>query len=110
MVGPHDRRIDHLHSGGRPALFVQGLEHQLEDAGHRPAAELPVDRVPVAEMLMQIPPGRPGPRNPEYPVENLPVILGRPTALAPARHRERDPDQAYPDQALHKPAAQAFLQ
>lgn len=89
MMGPYDRRVDHLHGGGRPALFAQGLEHQLEDADLRPTAELLVDRVPLIEMLVQIPPGRAGPGDPEYPVENLPVIFGRPPTLAARRHYER---------------------
>ena len=89
MVGSHDRRVDHLHGGGRPAPCAQGPQHQLEDAGLRPAAELPVDGVPFAEILVQIPPRRPGSGHPKYPVENLPVIRGRPTALATRRHHER---------------------
>ena len=82
MMGAHDRRIDHLHDGGRPALLVQRVEHQFEQAGFRPAAELLVDGVPLAEIVVQIAPRRTGPRDPEDAVENLPVILRRPPALA----------------------------
>ena len=88
MMGAHDRRVDHLHDRGRPALFVQGVEHQFEQAGFRPAAELLVDRVPHAEMLVEIAPRSPGRRDPEDAVENLPMILRRPPALAaPCDHK-----------------------
>lgn len=89
MVGPHDRRINHLHRSRRPILLTQGTEHQLEDAGLRPTTELLVDRVPIAEILVQIPPRRSGSSDPEYPVENPPVILGRPSALAACRYDKR---------------------
>lgn len=88
MMGAHDRRVDHLHGSRRAAFLVERIEHQFEQAGFRPAPELPVDRVPLAEMLVQIAPGRPGPRDPEDAVEYLPMILRRPTALAaPCDHQ-----------------------
>ena len=87
MMGAHDRRVDHLYDHRRPTVFAQGVEHQFEEAGFRPAAELLVDRVPHAEMLVEIAPRSPGPRDPEDAVENLAVILRRPSAFdAPYNH------------------------
>ena len=88
MMGAHDGGIDHLHDGGRAALLVQRVEHQFEQPGLRPAAELLVDGVPLAEILVQIAPRRPGPRDPEDAVEYPPVILGRPPALATPRDHQ----------------------
>ena len=82
MMGAHDRRVDHLYDHRRPALLVERIEHQFEEAGFRPAAELLVDGVPLAEMLVEIAPRRAGPRDPEDAIENLPVILRRSPALA----------------------------
>ena len=89
MMGAHDRRVDHLHGGRRTVRLGQGFEHQLEQAALRPAAELPVDRVPLAEMPVQIAPRHAGARDPEDAVENPPVILRRPPALAAPRDHQR---------------------
>lgn len=89
MVGAHDRRVDHLHASRRAAALVEGFQHQLPDPGERPAPELLVDGVPLAEMLVQIAPRRAGPGDPEHPVEHQPVVLRRAPALAARRDHER---------------------
>ena len=107
MMGAHDRRVDHLHGRGRPAFFVQGVDHQFEQAGFRPTAELLVDRVPRAEMLVEIAPRRTGPRDPEDAVENLPVILRRPPTLAAPYDNQRF--EKRPFLIRHQPANQDRL-
>lgn len=89
MVRPHDGRVDHLHASRSAIALVQGLQHQFPDAGQRPAPELPIDRRPLAERLMQITPRSAGAGDPEHPVQNPPMILRWPTALAAACDHQR---------------------
>ena len=89
MVRPNHRAVDHLHAVQRSAAVVQRLQHQLPDAGQRPAPELPVDRRPFAETIVQIAPRRTGSRDPEHPVKHAPMIRRRASALVSRRNHER---------------------
>jgi hypothetical protein len=58
-------------------------------------------------MLVEIAPGNPGPRDPEDAIENPPVILGRPPALAAPRDHQGF--EKRPFLIRHQPANQDRL-
>src|SRR5579863_1109112 len=77
MMRPDDRRVDHLQ--GRIGYFArpERLQDRVPDAASRPAAELPPDGVPVAQLPRQIAPWRASAHDPEHRVENLTMIARR---------------------------------
>ena len=52
------RGVHHRHFG--VWLITQGIEYRVKHTRPRPIAKAPADRIPVAETLRQIPPGRAG--------------------------------------------------
>jgi hypothetical protein len=76
VVCPDDSAIDHLH-GIAAAALGKGFEHQVPQSAGRPAAILPVHRIPVAELVGQIAPGRAGPSDPEHSVQRATVVNRR---------------------------------
>jgi len=67
-VCPDYRAVDHLKTGVAATTVVERCEHELPQAGQRPAPELAVNGRPFAEMLVQIAPRDTGPRNPKYAI------------------------------------------
>src|SRR3712207_8948960 len=49
VVRPDDGAVDHLQQVGVPARVGHGLQQHVPQVRGGPAAELPVDRVPVAQ-------------------------------------------------------------
>jgi len=80
MVRPDYCAIDHLQTGVATPAVVEGFEEQLPQTGKRPTPELAINRRPFTEMLVQIAPGNPRSRNPEYPIKNKAVIPWAPPA------------------------------
>jgi len=81
MMRTHDGRINHLQCRIGQAAARERLQHHIPDATVSPAAELPKDRIPVAELLRQIAPRRAGSHQPKYPVEHTAMVVRR-TATA----------------------------
>ena len=57
-MGPHDGRVDHLDAVLALTALIERRQHHVPHARPRPAPELPVGRTPLAEMVVQIAPGR----------------------------------------------------
>jgi hypothetical protein len=72
---PDNGRVDHLDALANALRLVQGFQKELPQSSERPAPELPIDRRPFAEMLVQIPPLRPGAGDPENSIEHKPMIF-----------------------------------
>ena len=74
----HDCRVDHLQRriGNRDA--AKRLQDGVPNPGLRPAAELPPDGVPIAELRRQVTPRRASAHDPEDRVEDL-AMVARPT-------------------------------
>jgi hypothetical protein len=90
MVRPDYCAIDHLQTGVATPAVVEGFEEQLPQTGKRPTPELAINRRPFTEMLVQIAPGNPRSRNPEYPIKNKAVIPWAPPAeRTPLNHKGR---------------------
>jgi hypothetical protein len=85
---PDNGRVDHLHGLANALGLVQGFQKELPQPTERPAPELPIDRRPFAEMLVQIPPLCAGAGNPENSVQNKPVIFWGASAMRAANHNE----------------------
>jgi hypothetical protein len=81
MMRTHDGRINHLQCRIDQAAARERLQHHIPDATVSPAAELPKDRIPVAELLRQIAPRRAGSHQPKHPVEHTAMVVRR-TATA----------------------------
>ncbi len=69
-MSSNDGGIDHLDAGVILAGLGQRLKHHVPHARQRPASELPIDRVPRPEMIVQIPPRRSRARDPEHPIQH----------------------------------------
>jgi hypothetical protein len=76
-----DGGVDHLHRVWRRSAIGDGFEKHVPHARNRPPEKLAIDRAPFAKLLWQIAPRRPGPGDPENPVEDIPVVLGRSSPL-----------------------------
>jgi len=74
VVCPDDSAVDHLQAGLAAATVVEGFEQHFPQTRQRPAPELPVNRRPFAEMLMQIAPGNARPCDPENPIQNKTMV------------------------------------
>ena len=74
MVRPDYCAVDHLQTGLAAAAVIERFEQQLPQPRQRPAPELAVNRRPFAEVLGQIAPRNARSRNPEYPIQNKPMI------------------------------------
>lgn len=79
-MGANDGGIDHLDAVGASAGLVQRLQYHVPDPRLRPAPELAIDRVPGAEMAVQITPCGPCSGDPEYPIEHQSMITRPPTS------------------------------
>lgn len=86
---PDNGAVDHLDALADPFGLVQGFQQKVPHSGKRPAPELPIDRRPLAEMFVQIPPLRPGAGDPENPIENEAVVLRPSPAMRAANRHER---------------------
>ncbi len=75
-----DGCIDHLQCRIADATAGKRFQDHVPDAAVGPAAELPEDRIPVAEFFRQIAPRRAGSHYPEDRIEHATVIARRPTA------------------------------
>jgi hypothetical protein len=73
-VRPDYRAVDHLQAGIATAAIVERFEQQFPQPGQRPTPELPVNRRPFTEMLVQIAPRDTRPRDPENPIQNKPMV------------------------------------
>ena len=89
MVCPDYCAVDHLEAGVAASAVIKGFQHQLPKDGQRPAPELPVNRRPFAELLVQVAPGHARPRNPENPIQNKPVVPWPPSAPGTPLDHER---------------------
>ena len=58
MVGPDNGAINHLDTVGHRAALIEGVQQNLPNPGQCPAPELPIDRLPLAEMIVQVTPLR----------------------------------------------------
>jgi len=72
---PDDGAVDHLQAVRDTLGVVQRLQQQVPKPRKAPAPELAVDRRPLAEVIRQVAPRRPGPRDPENPIQNKAMIL-----------------------------------
>jgi hypothetical protein len=77
MMRTHDGRINHLQCRVGQAAAGERLQHHIPDATVSPAAELPKDRIPVAEFLRQIAPRRAGPHQPKHRVQHTAMVARR---------------------------------
>lgn len=59
--------------------------HALPDTAGAPAPEASIDRVPVAVLLRDIAPWRPGAKPPQYPIDDVAIVFGRSSSPALAR-------------------------
>ena len=51
----------------------------LPDARCAPSSEAPKDRVPIAVLLWDVAPWRAGPQPPQDAIDDIAIVLGRPT-------------------------------
>jgi hypothetical protein len=86
MMRTHDGRINHLQCRVGQAAAGERLQHHIPDATVSPAAELPKNRIPVAELLRQIAPRRAGPHQPKRRVHHTAMVARR-TASATDQKR-----------------------
>lgn len=77
MVCPDDGAVDHLH-GIIAAALGESFEHQIPQPTGRPAAVLPVHRVPVPQFLGQIAPWCARACDPKHRVQRA-AVVGRGT-------------------------------
>ncbi len=82
----HDGRINHLQCRVGQAAAGERLQHHIPDATVSPAAELPKNRIPAAELLRQIAPRRAGPHQPKRRVHHTAMVARR-TASATDQKR-----------------------
>jgi hypothetical protein len=88
VMGSDDGGIDHLQGLGCWIFLRQGIQQELPDAALGPALELLVDRIPFAVALGHVAPLRPGPRDPQDPVQRAPMVQCRaPTTTFPSNKR-----------------------
>ena len=78
---PDNGAVDHLDALLDALRLIEGLEKKLPQPCKRPAAELPVDRRPFAEMLVQITPLGTSAGEPEYAIQNKTMILRASSAM-----------------------------
>src|SRR5205823_1485621 len=71
----------------------QRLQQQVPYPGLAPAAELPPDRIPIAELRRQVAPRRTGAADPEYPVQFAAVVLWWAPATRGGRGQKRREDR-----------------
>src|SRR3954454_7216912 len=81
-VRPDDGGVDHLHHVVRGLAVHESGQDHVPDARLGPASVLSKHRVPVAELVGQVPPRRTGPRNPKDCVQNPAVVSRRTPARA----------------------------
>jgi hypothetical protein len=86
---PNRGAVEHLQHVERAATIRQRLQQQVPYAGFTPAAELPPDRIPIAELRRQIAPRRAGAADPEDPVQFAAVVLGWASATCGGHGQER---------------------
>ena len=86
LVGANDGSVYHLNAVLTGAAVIKRRQQHIPDPGEWAAAELPVDRTPLAEMIVEIAPGRTGPRD---PVQNQTMIFWPPAALRAGLDHER---------------------
>jgi len=95
LVGAHNGAVDHLDSVLAFTAVVQRLQDNVPDPGNRPAAELAIDRTPLAEMLVQITPGHACAGNPEDAIKDHPVVHRRPAAACSRTHQKRRKERPF---------------
>jgi hypothetical protein len=86
---PDNGAVDHLDALADPLGLVQGFQQEFPQSGERPAPELSIDRRPLPEMLVQVPPLRSSTGEPENPIQNKAVILRPPPTMRAADRYER---------------------
>ena len=89
MVCPDYCTIDHLQAGVAAPAVVESFQHQLPQAGQRPAPELPVDRRPFTKVLVQIAPSNARPGNLENLIQNKAVVPPAPATTGTVLDYER---------------------
>ena len=83
MMGADHGAINHLEFVWRDPGVVQRVQDVLPQSRQSPAAELTVDRRPLAELLGQVAPRRTGSRDPENPIQNKTMIRRLPPVRVP---------------------------
>ena len=73
--------INHLHRVWDTSAVGERFEKQIPYARPGPSEELSVHGAPLAEFIGQVTPWRASPGDPEYTVQNAPVIAWRATSL-----------------------------
>jgi hypothetical protein len=63
------------HDGPKVQVSVGGLKETVEKPRLPPAAEAPVDTVPVAELGGEVSPRSAGSHNPQHPLKRAAVVL-----------------------------------
>jgi hypothetical protein len=74
MMRPDHCAVDHLQLVRRNSSMVESVQDVLPQPCQRPAAELAVDRRPLAELFGQVTPSCTSSRNPEYAIQNKTMI------------------------------------
>jgi hypothetical protein len=77
MMRTHNGRIHHLQCRIGQAAAGESVQDHIPDATVSPAAELPKDRIPVAELLRQITPRRAGSHQPKHRVQHTAMVTRR---------------------------------
>ncbi len=79
------RRLDITRIYHQPFVirfFHDPFQQPLPNPLVPPTAEAPMGVLPVAVIRWQVPPRRPGTKNPEHCIEETPIVLGDPSPLA----------------------------
>jgi len=74
MMHPDHCAVDHLQLVWRNSGMVESVQDVLPQPCQSPAAELAVDRRPIAEFFGQVTPSRSSSHNPEYAIQNKTLI------------------------------------
>src|SRR5690606_9595917 len=83
MMGADHSAINHLELVWRDPSVVQRIQDILPQSRQSPAAELTVDRGPLAKLFGQIAPWRTSPCDPEYTIQNKTMVRRFPPVRVP---------------------------
>ena len=107
LVCAHGCTTDHLHGVLPVAAILQRFQNEVPDPCNRPAPELPIDRTPLAEMLMQVEPWRALACDQEHSYEDQPMIRRWPAATLPCALQKRREER--PFLIIHQPTDRGSL-
>lgn len=93
LVRPYDSTVDEmdfpLNIAFLVRLFLHALEEFLPQSFFAPFVEAAEDRLPRTVPLRQVSPGSAGPQDPQDTVDDLAMILARPSCFRFLRWQER---------------------